>query len=106
MHSGKGKVTADGVVGIARAFLGAVLVPFWCPCGLFLTRMTSFYQHLNDGSAGMALYLTTKCLRESEKYSKVTHWAPFVLFSDDVTLEFATEKEERRKDTLPRKTQI
>lgn len=91
MHSGKGKVTADGVVGIARAFLGAVL---------FLTRP------LNDGSAGMALHLTTKCLRESEKYSKVTHWAPFVLFSDDVTLEFATEKEERRKETLPRKTQI
>lgn len=100
MHSGKGKVTTDGVVGIARAFLGAVLVPFWCPCGLFLTRP------LNDGSAGMALHLTTKCLRESEKYSKVTHWAPFVLFSDDVTLEFATEKEERRKETLPRKTQI
>ena len=102
-HSGKGKVTADGVIGIARAFLGAgarsVLVSLWAVSDeATLAFMTSFYQHLKAGkSAGMALHLTTKCLRESEKYSKVTHWAPFVLFGDDVRLEFATEKEERRK---------
>lgn len=71
-----------------------------------LAFMKSFYQHLNDGSAGRALHLTTKCLSESEKYSKVTHWAPFVLFSDDVTLEFATEKEERRKETAQKDINI
>lgn len=102
-HSGKGKVTADGVVGIARAFLGAgarsVLVSLWAILDeAGLAFMTSFYQHLRDGkSVGMALHLTTNCLRESEKYREVTHWASFVLFGDDVTLEFATEKEERRK---------
>ena len=102
-HSGKGKVTADGVVGITRAFLGAgarsVLMSLWAVSDeATLAFMTSFYQHLRDGkSVGMALQLTTKCLRESEKDGKVTHWAPFVLFGDDVSLEFASEKEERRK---------
>ena len=100
-YSGKGKVTADGV--IARPFLGAdarsVLMSLWAVSDkVTLAFMTSFYQHLKDGkSAGMALHLTTKCLRESEKYSKVTHWAPFVLFGDEVTMEFATKKEELRK---------
>lgn len=102
-HSGKGKVTADGVVGIARAFLGAgarsVLVSLWAISDeATLAFMTSFYQHLREGkNVGMALHLTAKCLRESENYGKVTHWAPFVLFGDDVTLELATEKEEQCK---------
>ena len=106
-HSGKGKVTADGVVGIARAFLAAgarsVLVSLWSISDeATLAFMTSFYQQLRDGkSVGMALHLTIKCLRESEKYGKVTRWAPFVHFGDDVTMELATEKEEQCKWTFP-----
>lgn len=77
----------------------SVLVSLWAISDeATLEFMKSLYQHFRDGkSVGVALHLTTKCLRESEKYRKVTHWAPFMLFGDDVTLEFATEKEEHRK---------
>ena len=97
-HSGRGKVKAEGVVGIARAFLGAgarsVLVSLWAiDDEATLEFMRSFYQHLGDGkSASVALNLAMKCLRESKKYSAMKYWAPFVLIGDDVTLEFPKKK--------------
>ena len=51
--------------------------------------MKSFYQHLARGqSAGMALNLAMKFLRESEKFCSMKYWAPFVLIGDDVRIEF------------------
>ena len=32
------------------------------------------------------------CMRESEEFSRVIDWAPFVLIGDDVTLEFGESK--------------
>ena len=96
-HSAKGKVKAEGVVGIARAFLGAgarsVLVSLWAiDDEATMVFMQSFYGHLGDGkSASVALNLAMKCLRESKKYSAMKHWAPFVLIGDDITLDFANE---------------
>lgn len=93
-HSGRGEIKAEGVVGIARAFLGAgarsVLVSLWAiDDAATLEFMKSFYQHLVEGkSASEAMNRAMKSMRESEEFSGVKYWAPFVLIGDDVTLEF------------------
>ena len=97
-HSGRGEIKAEGVVGIARAFLGAgarsVLVSLWAINDeATLEFMKSFYRHLLDGrSASEALNRAMKSMRESDEseLGEVKHWAPFVLIGDDVTLEFAS----------------
>ena len=93
-HSGRGDIKAEGVVGIARAFLGAgarsVLVSLWAiDDEATLQFMKYFYQHLVEGkSASESLNRAMKCMRESDKFKEVKYWAPFVLVGDDVTLDF------------------
>ena len=92
-HSGRGEIKAEGVVGIARAFMGAgarsVLVSLWAiDDEATLEFMKSFYHNLVKGrSASESLNHAMKCLRESEKFSDVKYWAPFTLIGDDVTLD-------------------
>ena len=97
-HSGQGKVKSEGVVGIARAFLCAgarsVLVSLWAiddkATAMF---MRSFYQHLVGGKrASVAVHQAMKSLQESQQYSALKFWAPFVLIGDDVTFEFGQNK--------------
>ena len=96
-HSGQGEVKAEGVVGIARAFMGAgarsVLVTLWAiDDEATLEFMKKFYYCLVEGrSSSESLNQARKCLKESEKFSDVKYWAPFVLIGDDVTLEFEKE---------------
>ena len=98
-HSGRGEVKSEGVVGIARSFLCAgarsVLVSLWAiDDEATMVFMKSFYQHLAEGkSASVALHQAMKSLRESEKFSAVKYWAPFVLIGDDVTLQFGGKKQ-------------
>ena len=93
-HSARGEIKAEGVVGIARAFLGAgarsVLVSLWAiDDEATLEFMKHFYHSLVKGrSASEALNQAMKCMRETEKFSAIKYWAPFVLIGDDVTLEF------------------
>ena len=93
-HSGRGKIKAEGVVGLARAFLGAgarsVLASLWAISDeATLQFMRYFYEHLAEGQrASKALQQTMKQLRESGNFSDIKHWAPFVLIGDDVTLNF------------------
>ena len=93
-HSGRGKVKAEGVVGIARAFLSAgarsVLASLWAINDeATMEFMKSFYQQLRDGKrTSMALHHAMKSLRESETFFAANNWAPFMLIGDDVTLEF------------------
>ena len=100
-HSGQGEVKSEGIVGIARAFLCAgarsVLVSLWAiddeATWMF---MESFYQHLADRkSASTALHHAMKSLQETENYSAIKYWAPFVLIGDDVTFEFGELKHEK-----------
>ncbi|XP_078380266.1 uncharacterized protein LOC144663227 [Oculina patagonica] len=92
-HSGRGEIKAEGVVGIARAFLGAgarsVLVSLWAiDDEATLEFMKSFYRHLAEGrKASEALNRAMKCMRDSDEFSEVKYWAPFVLIGDDVTLD-------------------
>ena len=92
-HSGRGEIKAEGVVGIARAFIGAgarsVLVSLWAiDDEATLEFMKSFYHNLVKGrSASESLNRAMKCLRESEKFGDLKYWAPFTLIGDDVTLD-------------------
>ena len=92
-HTGRGHIRAEGVVGIARAFLGSgarsVLVALWALQDIVTeTLMSRFYEHLVRGeSAGESLHEAMKWMR-SNGYSNVGDWAPFVLIGDDVTFDF------------------
>ena len=93
-HSARGEVKSEGVVGIARAFLVAgarsVLVSLWAiDDEATMEFMEFFYRQLVNGrSASEALNEAMKSVRESDRFSAVKYWAPFVLIGDDVTLEF------------------
>ena len=95
-HSARGKIlTAEGVVGIARAFLASgarsVLMSLWAVDDEATKAfMNIFYKYLirDKLSASEALDQTMKKMRESDLYSERKHWAPFVLLGDDVTLNF------------------
>ena len=93
-HSAWGEVKSEGVVGIARAFLGAgarsVLVSLWAiDDEATMEFMKLFYGQLVDRrSASEALNEAMKSMRKSDRFSAVKYWAPFVLMGDDVTLEF------------------
>ncbi|XP_022785473.1 uncharacterized protein LOC111325823 [Stylophora pistillata] len=95
-HSAKGKIMqAEGVVGIARAFIASgarsVLVSLWAVDDKATKEfMIRFYGHLkcDKMSASEALHHTMKWMRESKtaRYT-VREWAPFVLIGDNVNLD-------------------
>ena len=94
-QSACGKIKAEGVVGIARAFLGAgarsVIVSMWAIDDVAtLEFMKHFYEELVQGiRVSEALNRAMECMRETEKFREVRYWVPFVLIGDDVTLELA-----------------
>ena len=91
-HSAKGQISAEGVVGIARAFLGSgarsVLVALWAiedeaTCHF----MSRFYENLVRGkSASESLQQAMKWIRKNG-FSKISQWAPFMLIGDNVKLD-------------------
>ena len=91
-HSASGQIKAEGVVGIARAFLAsgarAVLAALWAvEDEATMWFMNSFYEHLVHGeSASESLHQAMKSMRENH-FSEVRQWAPFMLIGDDVTFE-------------------
>ncbi|CAH3163046.1 unnamed protein product [Pocillopora meandrina] len=97
-HSGQGEIKAEGVVGIARAFMGAgarsVVVSLWnIDDEATLEFMKYFYQHLAEGKpASESLNLATKSLRESDKFRDIKYWAPFLLIGDDVSVDFMAKE--------------
>ncbi|KAL9986579.1 hypothetical protein ACROYT_G000747, partial [Oculina patagonica] len=102
-HSGCGQIKAEGVVGIARAFLGSgarsVLVSLWAVDDRATMQfMKQFYGHLVRGkSAGESLHETMKWMRGNPQYSEVRKWAPFMLIGDDVSFNFKQESSTRGK---------
>lgn len=93
-HTGRGQIKAEGVVGIARAFLGAgarsVIVTLWAIDDKATKEfMKHFYKHLSEGQlVSKCLHQARKHLRESDDFNDVSCWAPFVLIGDDVTINF------------------
>ena len=94
-HSGRGQIKAEGVVGIARAFLGSgarsVLVSLWAVDDeATMQFMKQFYGHLVCGkSASESLHETMKWMRENPPFCDVRKWASFMLIGDDVSFDFA-----------------
>ena len=90
--SARGEIKAEGVVGIARAFLGAgarsVIASLWALSDEdTLEFMRHFYRHLVAGqSASKSLHHAMECMREIQEFNAVKYWAPFVLIGDDVTM--------------------
>jgi len=101
-HSARGHIKAEGVVGIARAFLGSgarsVLVALWRVQDSATEQfMTHFYEHLVNGdSASESLYEAMKWMR-CNGYSDVRQWAPFMLIGDNMKFDFGKSK--LRKET-------
>ena len=92
-HSARGQIRSEGVVGIARAFLGSgarsVLVALWAIQDEATEQfMSRFYEHLVRGeSASESLHQAMKWMR-ANGFSDVEQWAPFMLIGDDVTFDF------------------
>ena len=92
-HSAQRQICSEGVVGIARAFLGSgarsVLVALWAIQDEATKQfMSCFYKHLVRGeSASESLHQAMKWMRENG-FSEVEQWAPFMLIGDNVTLDF------------------
>ena len=92
-HSGRGQIRAEGVIGIARAFLGSgarsVLVALWAISDIATEQlMCRFYEHLVRGeSASESLHQAMKWMR-GNGVKMVSDWAPFMLIGDNVTFDF------------------
>ena len=92
-HSARGEVIAEGVVGIARTFLGAgarSVVALWTIGDEGTLEFMSFFCDalVKGKKASEALNQAMKCIRDSETFKEEKYWAPFVLISDDVKLDF------------------
>ena len=98
-HSGSGEIRAEGVIGIARAFLGSgarsVLVALWAiPDSATEQLMSRFYEHLIEGgSASESLHQAMKWMRKNP-LNKISDWASFTLIGDDVRLEFDNQRQD------------
>ena len=92
-HSALGQIRVEGVVGMARAFLGSgarsVLVALWAlEDRATFQFMSRFYEHLARGErASQSLHQAMKWMR-GNGFAKVSEWAPFMLIGDDVTFDF------------------
>ena len=101
-YSGRGQISAEGVVGIARAFLGAgarsVLATLWAiPDEATRTFMKMFYNSVcQEHSVCVALQSTMITLKE--RYP-ITHWAAFEILGEDVTFTKEDIEEIRRQSS-------
>ena len=92
-HSARGHIRTEGVIGIARAFLGSgarsVLAARWALDDTATEQfMTCFYKHLfRSESASESLHKTRKWMRNNG-FEKISQWAPFMIIGDDVTFDF------------------
>ena len=88
--SARGAVKAEGVIGMARAFLSAgahsVLVSLWKVSDESAhVFMNFFYQFLVNGLPSLqALQRSMQCLRCFLKYSHYVHWSGFQIIGKEV----------------------
>ena len=102
--TGKGEVSSEGVIGIARSFLGAgassVLVTLWRIKDKFTKLfMTVFYEKiLEEKSACLALKETMNKFQRSVEFKSFTFWAAFEIMGEDVRFSKAQIEEIRRNN--------
>ena len=99
--SGRGTVKADGVLGMARAFIlagaQAVMTTLWrVPDESAAVFMKFFYQYLVDGHrASESLQKAILSVRSFSKYSGFIHWSGYQLTGRELTMDVAEEEGER-----------
>ncbi|HIK17053.1 MAG TPA: CHAT domain-containing protein [Leptolyngbyaceae cyanobacterium M33_DOE_097] len=84
--TGRGRITGDGAVGLARAFIGAgapsVIVSLWAvPDAPTASLMTEFYQNLGK-TQNKAQALRQAMLTTSKQYPAPRDWAAFTLIGE------------------------
>ena len=95
-HSARGQIKVEGVVGMAREFLGSgarsVMVALWALEDSATEQLMSrFYEHLYRGvSASESLHQAMRWMRDNG-FAKVSDWAPFMLIGDNVTFDFGNK---------------
>ena len=105
-NSGKGQVSSEGVLGIARSFLGAgassVLVTLWRIDDKFTKLfMTVFYKKiLEEKSVCLALKETMNEFQRNGEYKSFKFWAAFEILGEDVRFSKEDIEEIRRKNKL------
>ena len=88
--SGRGAVKADGIQGMARAFIlagaQAVLTTLWrVPDESAAVFMQFFYQYMMDGFRGSrALQKAILSIRSFHKYARYIHWSGYQLTGREV----------------------
>ena len=103
--SGRGTVKADGVLGMARAFIlagaQAVMTTLWrVPDESAAVFMKFFYQYLVDGHpASRALQKAILSIRSFSKYSGFVHWSGYQLTGREVSI---IVKEEEKGENVKR----
>ena len=89
-NTGKGEVSSEGVLGIARSFLGvgasSVLVTLWKIDDKFTKLfMAAFYKKiLAEKSVCLALKETMNEFQKSGKYKSFSFWGAFEIMGNDV----------------------
>ena len=90
-HSGMGNLSSEGVLGIARSFLGAgassVLVTLWTIDDEFTKQfMEVFYEKIfEEKSVCLALKETMNIFQRSGPYTSFLYWAAFQILGEDVS---------------------
>ena len=96
--SGRGMMKADGIQGMARAFIlagaQAVLTTLWkVPDESVAIFMQFFYQYMVDGKEStLALRKAILSIRCFSKYSQYIHWSGYQLTGRDVWFESSTPR--------------
>ena len=88
-HSARGKISIEGVLGLARAFLMAgaksVVTALWAiPDNATLTFMKKFYKNLREMRVGDALSTTMCQMQEEERFKHVVQWGSFKVLGANV----------------------
>ena len=102
--TGRGKLSSEGVLGIARAFLGAgarsVLVTLWGIDDYFTKEfMKRFYENITKGkSACAALKETMNVFQRSQHFSSFVYWSAFEIIGEDVSFTTSEIEEIRKKN--------
>ncbi|MGD1852548.1 MAG: CHAT domain-containing protein [Cyanophyceae cyanobacterium] len=81
--TGRGRVTGEGVVGLARSFMAAgiptVVASLWkVPDDATRTLMVAFYEGLLDGQ-DKAQALRSAMLATQKEYPGIRNWAAFTV---------------------------
>jgi CHAT domain-containing protein len=89
-QTGLGKISADGIIGLGRAFLAggarSVLVSQWNVSDEATARLMAVYYryYLETDNKAIALHFAMADLRKEPLYEHPRFWAPFVLIGADM----------------------